>query len=201
MLLLMTMLESNLSRVRLFLSRLWRRCRGGQLLFSNVVLLWRRLKTIFSNTRSFKMSFFALDWRWYGCGAPYKTGKLWLSIFGEIIQTCRSASLQFLALVSSRREPTVLKSTLTSFSRREHISTMFVINPRIEMTWQDNVCEDRKDMTNSTMFAITVATVRNALIVSSHLGVKKIRLQAIFRWKRSVFEVAVKITCLFIHSS
>ena len=126
------MLESNLSRVRLFLSRLWRRCRGGQLFFSNVVLLWRRLKTIFSNKRSFKMSFFALDWRWYGCGAPYKTGKLWLSIFGEIIQTCRSASLQFLALVSSRREPTVLESTLTSFSRREHINTMFVISLGIE---------------------------------------------------------------------
>ena len=130
-----TMLESNLSRVRLFLSGLWRRCRGGQLLFSNVVLLWRRLKTIFSNTRSFKMSF----WLWigdrvtsHGCGAPYKKGKLWLSIFGEIIQTCRRASLQFLALVSSRREPTVLESTLTSFSRREHINTMFVISLGIE---------------------------------------------------------------------
>ena len=92
----------------------------------------------------------------------------------------------------------------TAFSRRKRTSTMFVINPSIEMTWQDNVCDqslNRKDMINSTTFAITVATVRNALIVSSHLGVKQFRLLAIFRWKRSVFEVAVKIACLFIHSS
>ena len=94
-----------------------------------------------------------------------KKGKLWLSIFGEIIQTCRRASLQFLALVSSRREPTVLESTLNSiFKKRTH---------------KRNVCDqswNRKDM-----FAITVATVRNALIVSSHLDVKQFRLLAIFR--------------------
>lgn len=209
MLLLMTMLESNLSRVRLFLSRLWRRCRGGQLFFSNVVLLWRRLKTIFSNTRSFKMSL----WLWIGDGVPSHSCGTRCSEHHTRKESsgCRSLEKSFRpagARPSSswhwcRRGGSPLCSSppWTASSTRGRTSTMFVINPRIEMTWQDNVCEDRKDMTNSTMFAITVATVRNALIVSSHLGVKKIRLQAIFRWKRSVFEVAVKITCLFIHSS
>ena len=140
------MLESNLSRVRLFLSRLRWRCRGGQLLFSNVVLLWRRLKTIISNTRSFKM----LLWLWigegvpsHGCGAPYKKGKLWLSFFGEIIQTCRRASLQFLALVSSRREPTVLESTLNSIFK--------------EKTHKHNVCnqsKNRNDITRQCLWSV-----------------------------------------------
>ena len=140
------MLETNLSRVRLFLSGLRWRCRGGQLLFSNVVLLWRRLKTIISNTRSFKMSL----WLWigegvpsHGCGAPYKKGKLWLSFFGEIIQTCRSASLQFLALVSSRREPTVLESTLNRIFK--------------ERTHKHNVCNQSKNrnyMTRQCLWSV-----------------------------------------------
>ena len=84
------------------------------------------------------MSFLALDWRWYGCGAPYKKGKLWLSIFGlgEIIQTCRRASLQFLALVSSRREPTVLESTLNSIFK--------------EKTHKHNVCNQSKNRNDIT---------------------------------------------------
>ena len=57
---------------------------------------------------------------------------------------------------------------------RVHLNIIFK-----EGTHKHNVCNqswNRKDM-----FAITVATVRNALMVSSHLGVKQFLLLAIFR--------------------